>query len=88
MVCAAPASGYLEPQWAIVMGSVASLAGYLSCAALARIRLFDDSLDVFGLHAVPAIVGLVCTGFFASPVVQPATRELSLVAACDRCWRN
>jgi Amt family ammonium transporter len=71
MVCAAPASGYLEPQWAIVLGSVASLAGYLSCAALARIRLFDDSLDVFGLHAVPAIVGLVCTGFFASPVVQP-----------------
>jgi Amt family ammonium transporter len=54
-----------------LFGILATIACYASCKALGTIKIYDDSLDVFGLHAVAAIVGLLMTALLASPDLVP-----------------
>ena len=66
-----PASGYIGPMAAIVIGVVVS--GLCYCAIMMKARCgYDDSLDVFGVHAVGGIWGMFATGLFASLVINPA----------------
>jgi Amt family ammonium transporter len=71
LVAITPAAGYVGPMSAIIIGLVAGIICYL--AVLAKPRLgYDDSLDVVGVHCVGGIVGALCTGLFASKLVNPA----------------
>jgi len=69
LVAVTPASGYVEPSGAFLIGVAGGFSCYLGATALKRIFGYDDSLDVFGIHAVGGIVGAVLTGIFASPAV-------------------
>jgi Amt family ammonium transporter len=67
-----PASGFVSPMAAIVIGLVAGVICYYAVSVLkARLR-YDDSLDVFGVHGVGGTLGVLATGLFASVVVNPA----------------
>jgi ammonium transporter, Amt family len=64
-----PASGYVPPWAAIVIGAAAGLVCYFA-VNLKDILHFDDSLDVVGVHMVGGALGVILTGVFASLVVN------------------
>jgi Amt family ammonium transporter len=66
-----PASGYVPPWAAIVIGAAAGLLCY-GAVHLKEIFHYDDSLDVVGVHMVGGAVGVVLTGVFASLAVNAA----------------
>jgi ammonium transporter, Amt family len=66
-----PASGYVEPWAAIVIGAAAGLICY-GAVHLKEIFHYDDSLDVVGVHMVAGAIGVVLTGVFSSLAVNAA----------------
>jgi Amt family ammonium transporter len=52
---------------AIVLGAVAGVACLWAVTALKKALGYDDSLDVFGVHAIGGIVGAIGTGIVANP---------------------
>jgi len=65
LVAITPASGTAGPGGALVIGFVAGVVCYFAATRLKRALGYDDSLDVFGVHAVGGIIGAVLTGVFA-----------------------
>ena len=65
LVAITPASGFVLPVPALIIGAVAGLAGFWGATALKHMCGYDDSLDAFGVHGVCGIVGSLLTGFFA-----------------------
>jgi Amt family ammonium transporter len=69
LVAITPASGYVDPKSAVLIGLVAGLACYWGATGLKRLLGADDSLDVFGVHGVGGIVGALLTGVLAVPSI-------------------
>jgi ammonium transporter, Amt family len=67
LVAITPSCGAVGPMGAIALGIIASLVCLWAVAGLKKMLGYDDSLDVFGVHAVGGIVGAVLTGVFVSP---------------------
>jgi len=65
LVAITPASGYVDPRGALIIGLAAGIACYYGATWLKRVCGYDDSLDVFGVHGVGGIVGALLTGVFA-----------------------
>ena len=65
LVAITPASGFVLPGPALIIGLVAGLAGFWGATALKHWIGYDDSLDAFGVHGVCGIVGALLTGVFA-----------------------
>jgi Amt family ammonium transporter len=69
LVAITPASGTVGPMGALAIGAAAGVLCFLASTKLKRKLGYDDSLDVFGVHAVGGIVGAVLTGVFAFPAL-------------------
>jgi ammonium transporter, Amt family len=67
-----PAAGYVTPLAAIPIGIVAAVACYYVMLFLKTKVGFDDSLDVFAVHGVGGILGMLSVGVFASLAVNSA----------------
>ena len=65
-----PASGFIGPLSACIVGLVAGIGCYLGIMAKNRFG-YDDSLDVVGIHGVGGVLGLLAAGFFANHAVNP-----------------
>jgi Amt family ammonium transporter len=65
LVAITPASGFVLPVPALIIGVVAGLAGFWGATALKHMCGYDDSLDAFGVHGVCGIVGSLLVGVFA-----------------------
>jgi Amt family ammonium transporter len=65
LVAITPASGFVLPLPALIIGVVAGFAGYWGATALKHMCRYDDSLDAFGVHGICGIVGSLLTGIFA-----------------------
>jgi Amt family ammonium transporter len=65
LVAITPASGTAGPAGALVIGLAAGFLCFLAATRLKRALGYDDSLDVFGVHAVGGIVGAILTGVCA-----------------------
>ena len=61
-----PASGYVGPAGALVIGIAAGVVCFAATNFLKRTLRIDDSLDVFPVHGVGGMLGIVLTGVFAS----------------------
>jgi Amt family ammonium transporter len=61
-----PASGYVGPGGAVVIGLVAGVLCFLATNAMKRTLKIDDSLDVFPVHGVGGMLGTLLAGVFAS----------------------
>ncbi len=70
LVAITPASGFVSPKSALVIGAVAGVACYWGATGLKRLLNADDSLDVFGVHGIGGIVGCLLTGVFASKSIS------------------
>lgn len=66
LVAITPASGFVGPFGAIVIGIVTAFCCYWGVTSLKRKFKFDDSLDVFAIHGIGGVVGALLTGVFAS----------------------
>jgi Amt family ammonium transporter len=67
-----PAAGYVTPLAAVLIGIVAAIACYYSMILFKTKLGFDDSLDVFAVHGLGGILGMLSVGVFASLAVNPA----------------
>jgi Amt family ammonium transporter len=61
-----PASGFVAPWHGIVIGIVAGLVCFWACTWLKHRFDYDDSLDVFGVHGVGGMTGILLAGVFAT----------------------
>ena len=61
-----PASGFVAPWAGIVIGIIAGALCFWACTWLKRRFNYDDSLDVFGVHGIGGMTGILLTGVFAS----------------------
>ena len=71
LVAITPASGYVGPLSAIVIGVVGGFLCYNACNLKSRLG-YDDSLDVVGVHGVGGTWGALATGLFASKAINDA----------------
>jgi ammonium transporter, Amt family len=65
LVAITPACGFVDPKGALVIGAAAGVGCYIASTGLEKMLGYDDSLDVFGVHAVGGIIGAILTGVFA-----------------------
>jgi Amt family ammonium transporter len=72
LVCITPASGFVGPMAALIMGLAVSPACYFFVTIL-KVRLgYDDSLDAFGIHGIGGTLGALLTGVFCELKYNPA----------------
>ena len=61
-----PASGFVGPMGALIIGILAGIICYEATQYIKKVLMIDDSLDVFPVHGVGGILGTLLTGVFAS----------------------
>ncbi|HET9650802.1 MAG TPA: ammonium transporter, partial [Usitatibacter sp.] len=88
LVAITPAAGNVGILGAFVIGTAAGLVCLWGVNGLKRLLKVDDSLDVFGVHAVGGILGALLTGVFNSPALGGPSYPVDwftgkLVAAAD-----
>lgn len=66
-----PASGFVTIPSAMLIGLLGGVGCYLAVTKLKNAFGYDDSLDVFGVHGVGSIIGMLMLGFLASAEVNP-----------------
>ncbi|MEE8394166.1 MAG: ammonium transporter [Rhodospirillales bacterium] len=65
LVAITPASGYVDPKGALVIGLAAGTICFWGVTILKNKIGYDDSLDCFGVHGIGGVVGAFLTGVFA-----------------------
>ncbi|MDH3311293.1 MAG: ammonium transporter [Gammaproteobacteria bacterium] len=66
LVAITPASGFVGPMGALIIGAVAGFGCFIASTKIKRALGYDDSLDVFGVHAIGGIIGAILTGVFVA----------------------
>ena len=74
LVAITPASGYVDPRGALLIGLAAGIVCYISAVWVKRFAGYDDALDAWGVHGVGGALGAILTGVFASSAVNPAAK--------------
>jgi Amt family ammonium transporter len=75
LVAITPASGFVKPMPALLIGL---LAGFICYAMVAKVKQklgYDDSLDAFGVHGVGGTLGALLTGVFATNQVNDVLKD-------------
>jgi Amt family ammonium transporter len=67
-----PASGFVSIPAAFCIGLAAGVVCYLAVTKIKAAFGYDDSLDVFGVHGIGSIIGMLMLGFLANSEVNPA----------------
>jgi len=75
LVAITPASGFVSPNSAVVIGGLAGIVCYLSATSVKKILGYDDALDAFG---VGGILGALLTGALVSKEISGATGSVLL----------
>jgi Amt family ammonium transporter len=70
LVAITPASGFVGPIPAMVIGLIAGVGCYFAATTLKGALGYDDSLDAFGVHGIGGIIGALLTGVFASKEIS------------------
>jgi len=64
-----PASGFISPMSAVIVGILAAIICYFAIGLKEKFK-YDDSLDVFGVHGVGGMLGTLCAGLFAQKYIN------------------
>jgi Amt family ammonium transporter len=75
LVAITPASGFVGPMPAILIGLIAGAFCYFMVAKVKAWFGYDDSLDAFGVHGAGGTLGAILTGVFASRFVNPILKD-------------
>jgi Amt family ammonium transporter len=71
LVAITPASGFVQPMPALVIGFVAGGFCFLMVTRVKNWFRYDDSLDAFGVHGAGGTLGALLTGVFATAAINP-----------------
>jgi ammonium transporter, Amt family len=66
LVAITPASGFVKPMPALLIGLIAGVVCYLMVSIVKNKFGYDDALDAFGVHGIGGTVGAILTGVFAT----------------------
>lgn len=66
-----PAAGYVTVGSAVLIGIASSVVCYIAVNIKNKLQ-WDDALDVWGVHGVGGVLGVICLGIFATKFVNPA----------------
>ncbi|MBF0530870.1 MAG: ammonium transporter [Deltaproteobacteria bacterium] len=66
-----PAAGYVSPAAAVIIGLVSGIICYYAVTFKNRIG-WDDALDVWGVHGVGGVIGIIALGIFANKMFNPS----------------
>jgi len=69
LVAITPASGFVDPRGALIIGIAAGVICYWGATGLKNALGYDDSLDAFGVHGIGGTVGAILTGVLAVAVI-------------------
>jgi Amt family ammonium transporter len=75
LVAITPASGFVKPMPAILIGALAGIVCYYMVTAVKSKFGYDDSLDAFGVHGAGGTLGAILTGVFATSVVNSGLKD-------------
>jgi Amt family ammonium transporter len=75
LVAITPASGFVKPMPALIIGFSAGIVCYLMVAVVKQKFGYDDSLDAFGVHGAGGTLGALLTGVFATNAVNSALKD-------------
>ncbi len=75
LVAITPASGFVQPMPALLIGLIAGVFCYWMVAKVKAVFGYDDSLDAFGVHGAGGTLGALLTGVFATSVVNPIFKD-------------
>jgi Amt family ammonium transporter len=81
LVAITPASGFVAPMGAIIIGIAAGVGCYYASTSVKKMFGYDDSLDCFGVHCIGGIIGALLTGALN-------VKEISGVdgSVLTQCW--
>jgi Amt family ammonium transporter len=71
LVAITPASGFVQPFAALLIGLCAGFFCSFMVFKVKSIFGYDDSLDAFGVHGAGGTLGAILTGIFATCVINP-----------------
>lgn len=72
LVAITPASGFVGPISAILIGMGGGIVCYFGAVILKNMVGYDDSLDAFGVHGLGGTFGALATGLFATKAINSA----------------
>ena len=75
LVAITPASGFVTPMPALVIGLVAGVGCFLMVTFVKSLFGYDDALDAFGVHGAGGTMGALLTGVFATKAVQVVFKD-------------
>ena len=70
LVAITPASGFVGPNSAVIIGVAAGVICYISSTSVKKAFGYDDSLDAFGVHCIGGIIGALLTGALVSKQIS------------------
>jgi Amt family ammonium transporter len=70
LVAVTPASGFVSPSAAVIIGIAAGVICYFSSTSVKKAFGYDDSLDAFGVHCIGGIIGALLTGALVSKEIS------------------
>jgi Amt family ammonium transporter len=86
LVAVTPASGFVQPFSALLIGLVAGVfCSFMVFEVKSRLG-YDDSLDAFGVHGAGGTLGALLTGLFATRAINPAFGPKVATGAIDGHW--
>jgi Amt family ammonium transporter len=77
LVAITPASGFVKPMHALLIGFLAGFFCFLMVTWVKAKFGYDDSLDAFGVHGAGGTLGALSTGVFATNVINNALKDSS-----------
>jgi Amt family ammonium transporter len=85
LVAITPAAGYVTPGASIIIGLLVSVVCYAAVMLRDRMKV-DDALDVWAVHGVGGTVGALCTGLFATTVINSGAANGALYGNPAQLW--
>lgn len=75
LVAITPASGFVKPFPALLIGFIAGIVCYFMVTTVKNKFGYDDTLDAFGVHGAGGTVGAILTGVFATSAVNDGLKD-------------
>jgi ammonium transporter, Amt family len=88
LVAITPASGFVQPMSALIIGFIAGIFCFFMVTVVKSWFGYDDSLDAFGVHGAGGTIGALLTGFFASSAINPIFGSGKPTGAIDGNWHQ
>ena len=86
LVAITPASGFVNPIGALIIGVAAGVVCYISSVWVKKWLGYDDALDTWGVHGVGGALGAMMTGMFASNAINSPRKGWLIDGNFGQMW--